>query len=403
MLKAPIMRRPPPLLIPGSSPSSLHLAHQANFSPSTSTTPPYVLHVLSLPSLGYLFAGSDDSLRLFSPTLELLSTLKSTQKGITSLVRGAGEASTAVFSTARDGSVVGWDVRDLSKEAFRLKNKTGAPYLTCSQSSDLACLAVGAEMHHHEATIDFWYHPSPSPFPSSANLITIRDLRTLSLVQTYTEAHSDDLTSLSFHPSTTLPHVLLSASVDGLVNTYDVRIADEDDALMSTAQFGASVSSAGWMKLEGEIEGKGVWGVTTIETVQIWDVEQVSKGIYLRGKTRGMGADEKWSGQSELVVDLGDVREVCLEPWRSDYLIGAHYNPTLGGVCILTGTQKGDIAIINMKDPSRWILEQVLPGVGGRTLGGQGHADIVRCAYLDTQTSTVVTGGEDGRVCVWTL
>lgn len=34
--------------------------------------------------------------------------------------------------------------------------KTGAPYLSASQSSDLSCLAVGAELHHHEATIDLW-------------------------------------------------------------------------------------------------------------------------------------------------------------------------------------------------------------------------------------------------------
>ncbi|KAL8292554.1 hypothetical protein RQP46_001166 [Phenoliferia psychrophenolica] len=361
-MQAPVLRRPPPLLIPGSATSPLRLAHQAAFAPDAKTAP-YVLHVVSLgPTVGYLFAGSDDSLRAFSPSLEPLATLKSSQKGITSLVRGAGVGSTAVFSTARDGTVVGWDTRDLSKEAFRLKNKTGAPYLTCSQSSDLACLAVGAELHHHEATIDFW------------------DLRTMTLAQTYVEAHSDDLTSLSFHPSPALPHVLLSASVDGLVNTYDVRIADEDDAVQSTAQFGASVSSANWMPLEAGGELKGVWGATTIETVQVWNLEE-----------------------SELVTDLGDVRDVCLEPWRSDYLIGAHYNPALGGVCILTGTQKGDIAIINLSDPSRWILEQVLPGVGGRTLGGQGHADIVRCAHLDTETSTVVTGGEDGRVCVWSL
>lgn len=67
------------------------------------------------------------------------------------------------------------------------------------------------------------------------------------------------------------------------------------------------------------------------------------------------------------------------------------------------------------------MLEQVLACVGGRTLGGAGHADIVRCAHLDPkvsptlsssvpslmqpveQTSTIVTGGEDGRVCLWKL
>lgn len=122
-MQAPILRRPPPLLVPGSATAPLRLAHQAAFAPDSKVAP-YVLHVVSLgPTVGYLFAGSDDSLRAFSPTLEPLATLKSSQKGITSLVRGAGEGSTAVFSTARDGTVVGWDTRDLSKEAFKLKSE----------------------------------------------------------------------------------------------------------------------------------------------------------------------------------------------------------------------------------------------------------------------------------------
>lgn len=119
---ASIFRKPPPLLIPGSGSNPLRLAGQTAFAPGSDNAP-YVLHVVPLGSQGYLFAGSDDSLRAFSPTLQPLATLKSSQKGITSLVAGAGEGSTAVFSTARDGTVVGWDTRDLSKEAFKLRGE----------------------------------------------------------------------------------------------------------------------------------------------------------------------------------------------------------------------------------------------------------------------------------------
>lgn len=110
----------------------------------------------------------------------------------------------------------------------------------------------------------------------------------MQLQQTYTESHSDDLTVLAFHPSPALPHLLLSGSVDGVLNTYDVRIADEDDAVQSTLQVGSSVSNAGWMALPGQSEMKGVWGTTTIETLQLWDAEEVSlssssgRGGYLR-------------------------------------------------------------------------------------------------------------------------
>lgn len=118
---AAILRRPPPLLIPGSSASPLRLAAQTALDASATSNPPYVLHVVPLGATGYLFAGSDDSLRVFSPTLQPVAHLKSSQKGITSLVAGAGEGSTAAFTTARDGTVVGWDTRDLTREAFKLK------------------------------------------------------------------------------------------------------------------------------------------------------------------------------------------------------------------------------------------------------------------------------------------
>lgn len=110
-------------------------------------------------------------------------------------------------------------------------------------------------------------------------LLLHRDLRTLQCSHIYTEAHSDDLTSLAFHPSPSLPHVLLSGSVDGLLNTYDVRVADEDDAVLTTQQIGASVSRAGWMALAGQGEGeelRGAWVATTIETIQLWDLNEVS-------------------------------------------------------------------------------------------------------------------------------
>lgn len=72
-----------------------------------------------------------------------------------------------------------------------------------------------------------------------------------------------------------MPHLLLSASVDGLINSYDVRITDEDDAVLSTAQVGASVGQMGWMGLRGTNDLQGVWSATTIETVQFWDANDV--------------------------------------------------------------------------------------------------------------------------------
>jgi len=120
---AGLLRKAPPLLVPGASSSSLRLVAQTPFDPSSTSEPPYVLHVVPF-NQGYLFGGSDDSIRAFSPTLQPLGTLKSTQKGITSLAAGSGKDSNVAFVTARDGTVAGWDLRDLTKEAFKIKGES---------------------------------------------------------------------------------------------------------------------------------------------------------------------------------------------------------------------------------------------------------------------------------------
>ncbi|KAK4049012.1 hypothetical protein OIV83_004373 [Microbotryomycetes sp. JL201] len=323
------LRPPPPDLVARADCTQTRLSTSTSFLSATElqqgVQQPYVLYCARLDRDGYVFAGSDDSVRLFAPDLSGSARLRSTQRGVSNVVAGSNaNGGNVVFVTAKDGTVVGWDMRDTSKEAIRLKNKTGAGYLTASQSSDGACLAAGAELHNYEATIDFW------------------DLRTTKIAHTYTEAHSDDITCVQFNPSANLSHVLLSASVDGLLNTYDVRITDEDDAVLSTSQVGSS-----------------------------------------------------------LVRDFDDVRDVALEPWRTDYLIGAHWNAHLGGVCIAAGTQAGDVAIMNLCDPEKWIMERVLPSTAsGLSLA---HSDIVRCIEIDNASGRVVTGGEDGKVCLWSV
>jgi len=319
-----IRTKPPPLLVPSTSVNQLKLQAQAQFNTmATPEDPTYVLHLVQLPNnAGYLVAGSDDTLRTFSPALEPTAVLPSTQKGITSVVSGAGEGSTAVFVTARDGSVVGWDVRDLTKEAFKLKGQHTSPshrwHLRCRgqlwrarrTSNQQPRLNPSFCVQANLARLA-WYAPRATTWPASRlepnctttkqqssygnsprcrvhftgpsqltlSLLVCRDLRTLKCSTIYTEAHSDDLTALAFHPSPELSHVLLSGSVDGLINTYDIRVADEDDAVLTTQQIGSSVSRAGWMALPGQVQGeplKGAWVATTIETIQLWDVNEVS-------------------------------------------------------------------------------------------------------------------------------
>lgn len=61
----------------------------------------------------------------------------------------------------------------------------------------------------------------------------------------YHDLHSDDVTTLSYHPSR--PSVLLSGSTDGLVSVHDTSVPDEDDLTLQTLNLGASVHRAAFV------------------------------------------------------------------------------------------------------------------------------------------------------------
>lgn len=84
----------------------------------------------------------------------------------------------------------------------------------------------------------------------------------------YADTHSDDVSTLAFHP--TIEELLLSGAMDGLISTIDVRIADEDDAILHTANVGASLSRVGWMPLAGK-GWQGTFALTNMETLAVYD------------------------------------------------------------------------------------------------------------------------------------
>lgn len=101
-------------------------------------------------------------------------------------------------------------------------------------------------------------HTHPPPISLTNPLTHTPSLRTLYLNTThrdvrsnpspkaqYDEVHSDDITSLAFHPSS--PALVLSGSTDGLVSVHDTRIADEDDLTVQTFNHNASIHDAGFL------------------------------------------------------------------------------------------------------------------------------------------------------------
>lgn len=123
--------------------------------------------------------------------------------------------------------------------------------LSFDVSSDGLTIAAGTELKGDEAHLIFWCAPILHFLRISLSLYTYtrcRDVRN-STAPTHisTSAHSDDITSLSYHPST--PHLLLSASTDGLLCTTDAREVDEDESTVDVGNWGCSVAKAGYVSL----------------------------------------------------------------------------------------------------------------------------------------------------------
>lgn len=100
---------------------------------------------------------------------------------------------------------------------------------------------------------------------------------------TYSEVHSDDVTSLGFHPSS--PTLLISGSTDGLVSVHDTTIADEDELTIQTFNHNASIHDAAFLT------PTEVFALSHDETFALYDV-----------------AEERTDGNA--TQDFGDLRKV---------------------------------------------------------------------------------------------
>jgi len=224
--------------------------------------PPYVINVLSLTKY-YAAAGSDSHIRLFDKTTLALSRVippVDEASFLTSVTKSNG-SDEALIATYANGKVYLFDLKSPDVEpSLTLNGPNAAPCLCAATNFNDTYLASGTELHHHEATI------------------RIHDLRApQKALHVYADTHSDDVSTLAFHPS--VDHLLLTGAMDGLISTIDVRIADEDDAILHTSNVGASLSRVGWMPLPGK-DWQGTFALTNMETLSIYDAsDEVALGL----------------------------------------------------------------------------------------------------------------------------
>ncbi|KAJ6516287.1 WD40-repeat-containing domain protein [Mycena sanguinolenta] len=319
-------------------------------------------YVLSLAPLPTFYAASASAP---SNTIDLFD--KSTLSGVQTLPgHGIGTSSLrsvntianisrpCLVSSGLDGSIMVWDERTNSHSIKMTNAGQTIGILSCDVSQDGLTVAGGTQLQGEDAHIIYWDPRQPA-----------------APLRTHSSTHSDDVTVLHFSPNS--QNVLLSASSDGLISTSTADEDDEDEAVVNVGSWNTSVSQAGWIHTSS---GAKIWAHSDMETFSTW-------------------SDELDLLQSQ------DIREPSLHnhtqhEWLTDYLVTCHSSPMSSDLKVFVGSNQGDFALLTNPDLSASAAPWSLCNTWIN-----GHSGIVRSLLWDEQNQVVVTGGEDGKINVW--
>ncbi|XP_077982815.1 WD repeat-containing protein 89-like [Glandiceps talaboti] len=292
-------------------------------------------------------AGSNNSIKICSRNrLANVAHLKGHSETLTG-IRFGHQNPNLVYTSSKDGTVRCWDVRAKKSKAQQVF--TGYPGNVFT-SFDINCtdtiVCAGTEAVEEDAYLIFW------------------DCRSTNLLGAYKESHSDDVTQVKFHPTNS--DALATGSTDGLVCVFDISQRSEEDALVTTLNSESSVSRLDWCGANNEY----LYCLTHSEEVMIWDAVE---------STRITKFDNVKQNLAERGVEI-------------EYLVDCFYHSGLKTLVVLAGTSGGNLRLLT-------VGKEILHPVG--TLNG-GHGSVVRCLQWDNTTESLLTGGEDGMLCLWT-
>ncbi|XP_017045435.1 WD repeat-containing protein 89 [Drosophila ficusphila] len=243
-----------------------------------------------------------------------------------------------------------------------------------------------------QARFSYTQHPEVAPVPKSIScfdrnangriiccgtnqfhsnvFLLFYDVRERRQMGVYCDSHEDDITSVRFHAQN--PDLLSTGSVDGLINVFDVKEPDEEEALLNTFNTESSVARLQWHR---NVYDKDV--VSCITTTCDFKSYESEEG------------DELASFERPAITTAIARKNVA-----NLNVIGAH-NQEDGGVFLLAGTNynKGEI----MRSVSVTSKNTLQP-----LANFQGNKQIVRDSLFDAKRGLLVTGGECGIVTVWT-
>ncbi|OBZ84610.1 WD repeat-containing protein 89 [Choanephora cucurbitarum] len=286
-------------------------------------------------------SASDNFIRLYDlSTLQLSLTIPAHSNRISKMKLKSDQY---LFTSSEDGTLKRWDLRTPQNpiQQFQYNKPLTAFDINCNDT--MAILGTEFSTETQSADLAFF------------------DTRNTNLLHAFTESHGDDVTEIQCHPS--LPAQFLSCSTDGIINSYDVTEFDEEEAMTSAINSGSSVNKIGYFGPNAEY----LYCLTHIETFSLHTLE------------------------GDLICDYGDIRTIQLT--EIDYAIDCSYDPITQRFYLVTGNNSGTVDFFHVNIGQLQHCQQLkMPN---------SHSDVVRSLYWNHPTQSVLTGGEDGRLCAW--
>lgn len=196
------------------------------------------------------------------------------------------------------------------------------------------------------------------------------DIRERKFLGSYWECHSEDITNARFHPGNA--DLLVSGSVDGLINVFDISQPTEDDAMQYCFNVDTAIESLNWHR-NPESGKDWVSCVTTTNDFHLYDVE---------------------SQDPEVEFDREKITEfICRKSAIDCNVVGA-YNDGDGGLMLLAGSNynKGEcLRSLRYADDKTFQPHQNFLH----------NKQIVRASVYSAKENALITTGESGLITVW--
>lgn len=194
------------------------------------------------------------------------------------------------------------------------------------------------------------------------------DIRQRSYLGSYWECHSEDLTNVRFHPNN--PDLLSSASVDGLINVFDISKPNEDEALQDCLNVENSIETINWHL--SPTDKDWISCITTTNDFHLYELET-----------------------HEIVVEYEreKITEYAKRTSSIDCNVINTHNDGSGGFFLLTGSNynKGECL-----RSLRYDNKQLLPYINFLH-----NKQIIRASVYNEKEHCLITTGEGGLVTVW--